>query len=169
MLESNHTVFMLHVNLLLQLSLLPHLCLLLQVNQSPQANPSESLAWSSINLHPQIAPGSTCTYAPRNIEINEHDAKVPLQDLLDHTTISIIEQEKDIITEAVQGKQENEKLSCTLICNWGFDGTSGHSEYKQKFSPPDISDQSIFCTTLVPLQMKSDNDTILWQTLYHIL
>ena len=101
-------------------------------------------------------------YAPWNIEINEHDAKVPLQDLLDHTTIRIIEQE-DIITEAVQGKQENEKLSCTLICKWGFDGTSGHSEYKQKFSSPDISDQSIFCTTLVPLQMKSDNDTILWK------
>ena len=87
MLESNHTAFMLHVNLLLQFSLLPHLCLLLQVSQSPQANPSESLAWSSINLHPQIPPVLHAHMHQGILKSNEHHAKVPLQDLLDHTTI----------------------------------------------------------------------------------
>lgn len=97
---------------------------------------------------------------PENIQINEHSAKVPLQDLLDHTAIRIIEQ-TDTITEAVAKIPGDEKLSCTLISKWGFDGASGHSEYKQKFTSPDISDDSIFSTTLVPLQMKSRND-ILW-------
>ena len=80
MLESNH------VNLLLQFSLLPHLRLLLQVSQSPQVN-----LISVSHFHGLL---SICTHkfppvlhAPRNIEINEHDARVPLQDLLDHTTI----------------------------------------------------------------------------------
>ena len=54
-----------------------------------------------------------------------------------------------------------EQLACTLICKWGFDGSSGQGEYKQKFSSTDTSDDSLFCTTLVPLQLKY-KEQILW-------
>ena len=96
---------------------------------------------------------------PGNIQVDEKSAKVPLQELLDHTALRLIEQEKDKVIETVEEVQEGQTLPLTLICKWGFDGASGHSQYKQKFSSPDISDESMFCTTFVPLQMKSPNDT----------
>ena len=98
---------------------------------------------------------------PENIQVDEESAKVPLQDFLDHTVLRIIEQEKDTVTEVLQ-VQEDDKLSLTLICKWGFDGSSGHSPYKQKFCS-DASDESMFCTTFVPLQVRTTNNSVIWQ------
>ena len=98
---------------------------------------------------------------PDNISITEDSAKVPLQNLLDHTALRIIEDQKEQITEVVEKLDAAEQLACTLTCKWGFDGSSGQSQYKQKFSSTDTSDDSLFCTTLVPLQLKY-KEQILW-------
>ena len=99
---------------------------------------------------------------PNNISVKEDFASVPLQNLLDHTALRIIQEQKESITEVVENLPESQQLSCKLICKWGFDGASGQSEYKQKFSSTDKTDESLFCTTLVPLQMVFE-DRILWQ------
>ena len=98
---------------------------------------------------------------PVDISVEEDSAKVPLQSLLDHTALRIIEEKKETITEVVENL-ENEPFSCNLICKWGFDGSSGQSQYKQKFNTTDQSDASLFCTTLVPLQLKF-GERVLWQ------
>lgn len=47
-----------------------------------------------------------------------------------------------------------EKVEADLICKWGCDGSSGQSEYKQKFNEENNSDANIFLTSFVPLQLK---------------
>lgn len=61
-------------------------------------------------------------------------------------------------------------LDFYLITKWGFDGSSGQSEYKQKFDNSAKSDASVFLSSLVPLQLISGkpedkNQTIIWQNL----
>lgn len=99
---------------------------------------------------------------PGNITIKEDSAKVPLQNLLDHTALRIIQEKKEAITEVVESLEDDEQLSCKLVCKWGFDGSSSQSEYKQRFSSSDQSDESLFCTTMVPLQLIS-GDRVLWE------
>lgn len=38
-----------------------------------------------------------------------------------------------------------------MISEWGFDGASAQSRYKQKFVESDCDDSSIFLTSLVPI------------------
>lgn len=99
---------------------------------------------------------------PNNISVEEDSASVPLQNLLDHTALRIIQEQKQVITEVVENMPENQKFACKLICKYGFDGSSGQSEYKQKFSSADKTDDSLFCTTVVPLQM-TFGDHVLWE------
>lgn len=56
-------------------------------------------------------------------------------------------------------------LTClTLICKWGFDGSSNHSRYKQKWTTSEISDESIFVTSLIPLKLINDvTKEIIWK------
>ncbi|XP_071497175.1 uncharacterized protein [Diadema antillarum] len=99
---------------------------------------------------------------PANISIKEDSAKVPLQNLLDHTALRIIQEQKEAITEVVENLEDDEQLPCKLVCKWGFDGSSGQSEYKQMFTSTGQSDESLFCTTMVPLQLLS-NGRVLWE------
>lgn len=58
---------------------------------------------------------------------------------------------------------DNEELSkMTLYTKWGFDGSSGHSAYKQAFHDNNASDSSVFITSIVPLKLFCENKTI-WQ------
>ena len=88
-------------------------------------------------------------YPNNNISVKEDFASVPLQYLLDHTALRIIQEQKESITEVVENPTESQELSCKLICKWGFDGAFGQSEYKQKFSSTDKTDESLFCTVLL--------------------
>lgn len=58
---------------------------------------------------------------PNDIHVSETSAEVPLQNILDKTAHSILNM-NDFQTE-------NDLI---LECKWGFDGSSGHSVYKQK-------------------------------------
>lgn len=72
--------------------------------------------------------------------------------------------------EVIESKQNVQKLC--LITKWGFDGSSGHSEYKQKFISGSTNDASIFLSSLVPLRLISDDpdlptqqQIVLWNNL----
>lgn len=100
-----------------------------------------------------------------SIVVTNTSAEVTLQSLLDHTAIRLIEVQKEVM----QVLSENLK-HIFLISKWGFDGSSGHSEYKQRMGDEEQSDASMFLTSMVPIQLrndkfKKDNTKILWQNL----
>lgn len=98
---------------------------------------------------------------PENLEVNEWEAKVQLQDLLNHTSsiLSIIPKNEN---------QSNLKI-LKLISKWGCDGSSGQSIYKQRFSTNNdncADKSSLYLTTLVPIRLIDLNDSsIVWENL----
>lgn len=89
------------------------------------------------------------------VKICETSAQVTLQGLLNHTVERIFKIPKcvDILRK--------EKLSdVTLHSKWGFDGSSGHSSYKQAFLDSSSSDSAVFITSIVPLKLANNNITI---------
>lgn len=51
-----------------------------------------------------------------------------------------------------------------LYCKWGFDGSSGHSIYKQKFETDILQNENIFVTSLVPLRLiDSATNYVIWK------
>lgn len=101
---------------------------------------------------------------PQDLVITEGRAEVPLQSLLNHTVSRLFQSLEEVFSSL-----NSEELSVLcLITKWGCDGSSGMSEYKQKFSDPSISDASIFLTSLVPVQLvsgdpNSNEKRVLWQ------
>lgn len=98
------------------------------------------------------------------MNITESCAQIKLQALLDHTTYRIIQLQADVIDTL--NSEILQKL--VLHCKWGCDGSSGQSVYKQKFDEAGKSDESIFYTSLVPLQLiynnhETDEGTIVWK------
>lgn len=91
------------------------------------------------------------TILPPNILINELSAEVNLQDLLNTTTKSILHTIK-------QESLNDVSDSLTLISKWGFDGSSGHSTYKQKFTDTNSTDAFLMLTAFVPLTLIDNNN-----------
>ena len=98
-------------------------------------------------------------FYPKNILITEQKCEVPLQDLLEQTCRSIVE---GIPCET----DHNENRHLTLICKWGFDGSSGYTSYKQvrqEYTPP-RAEESLFTTSLVPLRLiNQQSQEIIWK------
>lgn len=63
-------------------------------------------------------------------------------------------------------KQFPDIFEIKLICSYGFDGTTGHSAYKQKFETEalgtPISDQSLFVTSVIPIQIIDSFNRHIW-------
>lgn len=96
-------------------------------------------------------------FIPDGIKVSETEAHVPLQAILDKTTNSILNK--------LEFGAENNVI---LECKWGFDGSSGHSIYKQKFESQDATDEFLFVASFVPLRIMEDkNEKILWQNNRH--
>lgn len=95
---------------------------------------------------------------PNNIHITDTSASVPLQDLLDHTAQRLILS----IEPVIRTLRESELTKLCLFTKWGFDGSSGHSSYKQAFHGTEASDSAVFITCVVPVRLVSDNK-IIWQ------
>lgn len=91
---------------------------------------------------------------PNNITVTETSASVPLQDLLDHTISRIIQYRQEEIS-SIECSDE-----LTLIVSWGFDGSTGQSQYNQKGIEAQ-SDSSLFAATLIPLRL-IQKSKILW-------
>ena len=95
-----------------------------------------AVSYNILPSYEKILKFKTLRY-PENITVEEAYAEVELQSLVDNTALSILQPQKVSI--------END----LLIGKWGFDGSTGHSEYKQKISKDD--DKSLFVTSYVPL------------------
>lgn len=96
------------------------------------------------------------TCYPSNIITSQTSVSVGLQDLLDHTILRLLHSiDEDLITNL-----EDQELS--LITKWGFDGTTGHTQYKQAFLDYSVSDSHALITALVPLLL-CFKDKIIWQ------
>lgn len=55
------------------------------------------------------------------------------------------------------------EIDTVLTCTWGFDGSTGHSAYQQKWrSKENMSDESLFATTVIPLRLATSTGLILW-------
>ena len=96
--------------------------------------------------------------------VSESCAQIELQALLDHTRSRIIQLQADVIDTL--NPEILQKL--VLYCKWGCDGSSGQSVYKQKLTETGKSDESIFYTSLAPLQLIHNNHetgeaTIVWK------
>jgi hypothetical protein len=84
------------------------------------------------------------------------------QALMDRKVSRIIKAQKNIINIFL----DDISKEFFLISKWSCDGSTGHSEYKQR-SSEDVSDSGIFDTSVVPLQLYSTKTSggriILWQ------
>lgn len=104
-------------------------------------------------------------YPALGLSFNEYEASVTLQSLLNHTTDRIILYQMEVVKYLSAKKLEN----LTLIVKWGCDGSSGHSEYKHKVDDGiEVSDENIFFTSLVPLQLiyrdsEMKETTVVWK------
>ena len=55
------------------------------------------------------------------------------------------------------------EIIADMIFSYGFDGSSGHSAYKQRFDTAGChSDSNLFVITVVPLRLNSEDNNILW-------
>lgn len=94
---------------------------------------------------------------PNNVEITESGCKIPLQDLLDHTTNRIIQIPQHI--RPIESHMNN----LEMLYKWGCDGSSGQSQYRINFNQPhspSSTDHDIFMFSIVPLQLRVVEDNI---------
>lgn len=92
----------------------------------------------------------TCIPPKEHVTISESTAEVKLQALLDHTVKQLMRLQDEVLLTL----SNSELLDLELVSKWGFDGSSGQSNYKQSFADQDIDDSSIFITSLVPIQIR---------------
>ena len=96
---------------------------------------------------------------PDGVVVEPGRAEVPLQSLLDHTARRLVRLQEDVIRQAAGDKRE---IELELLSKWGFDGSTGHSFFKQGDIADPKNDGQAFVTSLVPLQMRSSSE-IIWQ------
>lgn len=95
---------------------------------------------------------------PEEMHITDTCGEIALQALLDHTVTRLL-----LTVEPVIQTLQNEELeTLCLLSKWGFDGSSGHSSYKQAFHGPASSDSAVFMTCIVPIRLLCGEKTI-WQ------
>ena len=94
---------------------------------------------------------------------SEEHAEVKLQDLLDHTATRLLQVQEPVLCQL----EENNVDSFILLSKWGFDGSSGHSQYKQRAQREDFPYYNVFFTSMVPLQLYYMNcksqKIVVWQ------
>lgn len=127
----------------------------------------QSMKEHNCNLYPpyyKVLQAKIRCYPPRSdITITEISAEVKLQALLNHTTERILLVQNNVIKSL-----KKTVIHMKLICKWGCDGSSGQSEYKQKFADENSSDEHVFFTSLVPLQLlsvdcESNSKIVIWK------
>lgn len=98
---------------------------------------------------------------PKTIQVNQIVAEIPLQSLLNHTGERCVLLNKEEIGKM---KPERGRLKLNLVLKWGYDSSSGTSEWRQRFlsdSMRDGSEADLFCVSLVPLSLRNP-DSIIW-------
>lgn len=108
------------------------------------------MLWSRI-LYFQVLLNAKKKCYPKCETITETSAEVELQSLLDHTAERILESEPNISEEV----RKYPPAELVLFGKWGFDGSSGYSEYKQAFSDPAGQDENLFVTSYAMFTRRS--------------
>ena len=69
------------------------------------------------------------------------------------------------ILELPSNQETISERNLLLILKYGFDGSSGHSAYKQKWNDDAVSDdQNVFVTSIVPLRLQNVlSGKIIWE------
>lgn len=95
---------------------------------------------------------------PVGILYSETKVQVTLQNLLHHTTHRILTMQDEVF------ELLSDATNCKLIFSYGFDGSSGHSLYKQRFQSNHNSglDNSLFVTTVIPLKVIDELHRVIW-------
>lgn len=96
---------------------------------------------------------------PTGITVDETTASVPIQDLHDHTSARLIQH----VAEDVKGRMVTlglQGIRPTLIYSWGFDGSTGQSQYNRRMAG---TDSSLFATTAIPLKLVDPQLGVLWE------
>ena len=83
--------------------------------------------------------------------MTEDECKVKLQQLLDHTAKRLLLAQQEVVTAAAPVEETS---NLVLVSKWDCDGSTGHSQYKQKGSAVSFSDADLFLSSLVPLQLQ---------------
>jgi hypothetical protein len=97
------------------------------------------------------------------MDIGESSCKIPLQDLLDHTTNRIFQ-----VPEVCKINLSSTKLE--MLYKWGCDGSSGQSQYKQNFNDEFlITDETMFMFSIVPLELRSNSEIIDIENNYEVI
>lgn len=93
---------------------------------------------------------------PTNIQINDREARVNLQSLLEHTLQKLFNAiENDL---CMRDFDENENCVCDI--SYGFDGSSGFSAYQQELNS-NVNDRSLFVSSMSLLKISS-NKNVIW-------
>ena len=97
---------------------------------------------------------------PDSIEVADHSAFVPLQELLNHSLHRILVSEPNIEQEMIGLAEENgQQLSAELIFKLGFDGSGSHHRHMQADQSGDHpSVKSLVSTQMVPLQIQVESE-----------
>lgn len=103
-----------------------------------------------------------CFPSQEHITISELKTEVELQALLDHTARRIVKLQKDVLATL----SPSERMDLELVTKHGLDGSSGHSNYKQKL-PNNSDDSAILMVSVVPVQLrvKSSPEKIVWHNI----
>lgn len=93
---------------------------------------------------------------PANTKISEQEAVVDLQETLNLTAFRLLRS---------LGMKECLAEEYTLLYKWGFDGSSGHTSFKQNFAKDaSFEDCAILTTTIVPvLLINKCNQDVAWR------
>lgn len=95
--------------------------------------------------------------------VTETMAEIRLQALLDHTSTRLHELQTPVLLTLDDDQLKN----LILLVKWGYDGSTGHSQYKQRFEEAGLGDGDLFLTSLVPLQLYCEQPNkeknIVWQ------
>lgn len=117
------------------------------------------------NIYPpyyRIQINKKLCYPDVEISISEREATVPLFDLLMHTFRRIIDSCDEKVSEYCRQKQLN-TINCVFEGSWGFDGSTGQSNYKQIFNDDSYDEHCLFATTYIPLRVKAVDGFVLWE------
>lgn len=129
------------------------------LTKSQYVNTRKILKLRNINVYPsynKVLHEKQKCY-PASIKVTETLIDVPLQELLNHTCLRILQ----ATIENFKHFSEDDLLQLNLVVKWGFDGSSGHSEYKQRFNETEeASDSHMFLTSIVPIRVVANGKTL---------
>ena len=117
---------------------------------------------------------------PEGIKVEEFQATIPLQNLLDHTAQRLVVGQQTAIDVCMMSNTPNdvtqinnnnqtaqEKLSLELLYKYGIDGSGDQALYSMKYDQErhnDINETSILSSFICPIRLSvKENGKLVWQ------